>query len=68
MKIHYNSNFRADSTNGSDSSLESAPALFFNGFGGSDSGLKQEGAHEHIAEAKHFFGSNPGGTTLKCEN
>ena len=28
----------------------------------------QEGAHEHIAEAKHFFGSNPGGTTLKCEN
>ena len=28
----------------------------------------QEGAHEHIAEARHFFGSNPGGTTLKCEN
>ena len=27
----------------------------------------QEGAHEHIAEARHFFGSNPGGTTLKCE-
>ena len=28
---------------------------------------EQEGAHEHIAEARHFFGSNPGGTTLKCE-
>ena len=28
----------------------------------------QEGAHEHIAEARYFFGSNPGGTTLKCEN
>ena len=31
-------------------------------------GKNQEGAHEHIAESKHYFGSNPGGTTLKCEN
>ena len=40
MKIQYNSNFRADSTNRADSSLEWA--LFFNGIGGSDSGLKME--------------------------
>ena len=44
VKIHYNSNFRADSNNGADSSLESAsdPALFFSGIGGSDSGIKME--------------------------
>ena len=45
MKIHYNFNFKDDSTIRADSSLESAPALFFNGIGGSDSGFKMESQH-----------------------